>query len=59
MITTLQPREDSSVAMAAPIPEHEPLIIATFPESVGGACGIVIEVGRGLLLEVMVDDKVL
>lgn len=47
------------MAMAAPIPEHEPLIIATFPESVGGACGIVIEVGRGLLLEVMVDDKVL
>lgn len=53
-MTISQPREDSSRAISAPMPEHEPLMIAVLPKSVWGTRGDVIEAKGGVAIEVIV-----
>ena len=53
-MTMSQPREDSSRAISAPIPELEPLMIAVLPKSVWGARNDVIEAKAGVAIEVIV-----
>lgn len=53
-MTMSQPREESSRAISAPIPEHEPLIIAVLPASVWGGRGDVVEAKGDVVIEVIV-----
>jgi hypothetical protein len=46
LITVLAPREDSSRTIAAPIPEEEPLTIATLSRS-----DVSIVLGKGVLID--------